>query len=204
MITIEKLLLLDKNDLQDFSEGINKDDLDFLVELLNEKDDKIRYQAFLLLQSRSINFDDVYPYWDLFSGKLTNDNSYQRSIGLMLIAQNTKWDKDNKIDKVIDRYLRLLNDEKPITVRQCIQSLEKIIPYKQNLHLKVADELMKINILNQKETMRKLIQTDILNILILIRSHNTNDKIESYIFKAITGGILDAKTIKQFEMKLKK
>ena len=60
-----------------------------LVEWLSLKDDDIRYQAFLLLQNRSIFFNDVYPFFDTFCEKLKSDNSYQRSIGLMLYDMDT-------------------------------------------------------------------------------------------------------------------
>jgi hypothetical protein len=94
------------------------------------KDDNIRYQAFLILQSRSIFFNDVYSFWDTFRDKLKSDNSYKRSIGLMLIAENVRWDEQNRMEDTIDEYLKLLNDEKPITIRQCIQSLGKVAQFK--------------------------------------------------------------------------
>ena len=151
---------------------------------------------------RSECFDDVYPFWDVFCEKLKSTNSYHRSIGLMLIAHNVRWDKENKIDVIITDYLTLLDDEKSITVRQCIQSLSKIVPYKTHLHNKIANELMSINIMEVKETMRKLIMMDILSILALIRKHQTTDGIEDYIFKALTGGLLDKKSIKLIELML--
>ncbi len=202
MITIEKLMAIDKSDLYEASKVIDKSDLPQLVEWLSEKDDKIRYQTFLLLQARSSCIDDVYPFWDIYRGKLKHENSYQRSIGLMLTAENVKWDKENRIDATIDEYLSLLNDEKPITVRQCIQSLSKIIPYKKQLHSKIAGRLMSINISSIKDTMRKVIVLDILEALVTIRKYKTNDDIERYIINALSGGILDNKTKKQIESKL--
>lgn len=202
MITVERLMSIDKNDLQQASKSIDKTDLPQLVEWLSEKDDKIRYQAFLLLQNRSFHYNDVYPFWDVFLGKLKSENSYQRSIGLMLIAENAKWDVDNKLDLAIDEYLMLLNDEKPITIRQCIQALRRIIPYKDHLHRKIAHKLVSVNISDIKETMRKLILLDILEILALVRKHQTTDEIDSYIFNALSGGILDKKAKKQIESML--
>ncbi len=199
MYNLERLLSIDKNDMSEASKTINSDELRQLVELLSEKDDKIRYQSFLLLQNRSMNFDDVYSYWDTFCEKLKSENSYQRSIGLMLIAENAKWDKDNKIEKIIDEYLLHLNDDKPITIRQCIQSLQKIIPFKRQLHIKIADKLMALDVSSIKATMQKPILMDILGILIMIRKYRTNDEIEGYIFNALSGGLLDNKAIKQVE-----
>lgn len=199
MITIDQLLSIDKNNMEEASKAISKDDLVQLVEWLSEKNDKIRYQAFLLLQARAEYSDEVYTFWDTFRGKLKSDNSYQRSIGLMLIGDNSKWDKEDKLKDTIDEYLLCLNDEKPITVRQCLQSLCKIVQCNSQLHMKIANAIMSINISEVKETMRKVTLTDILSVLAIIRKHGTTDEIEDFIFKALSGGILDKKAIKQVE-----
>ncbi|HHW46938.1 MAG TPA: hypothetical protein GXX17_08585 [Clostridiales bacterium] len=202
MITIEKLISIKKENLLKFSKTLEEEDISQLVEWLTEKDDKLRYNSLLLLEHRSEEYDDVYPFWDIFCEKLRSTNSYQRSIGVMLIAANVKWDRENRIDNIIDDYLRILYDEKPITVRQCIQSLDKIVTYRTNLHNKVANELISIDIMGFKPTMRKLVLYDILNILVLIRKHNSSDEIDTYIIRALTGGLLDKKTIKQIELNL--
>jgi len=202
MFTLESIMSISKNDLQEASKVLSKDNISRLVESLSLKEDNIRYQAFLLLQSRSLLFNDVYPYWDVFKGKLKSDNSYQRSIGLMLIAENVKWDTDNNIEDTIGQYLKLLNDEKPITVRQCIQSLGKIVTSKPSLNDKIASELISIDLMLIKETMRKSILLDILNVLIIIREKHKTPEIENFILKALTGEILDKKSKKQIEVLL--
>ncbi|WP_312441038.1 hypothetical protein [Lacrimispora sp.] len=40
---------------------------------------------------------------------------------ITLIAANAKWDRDNRIDEIIDELLRHVMDEKPVTARQCIK-----------------------------------------------------------------------------------
>jgi len=202
MIKPENLIAMDDNNLSVTAEQLGNEDLPQLVEWLCEKDDKLRYKALLLLQMCSDISDRVYPFWDVFRSKLSHANSYQRSIGLMMIAENTKWDTQNKIDSTIDDYLTLLNDEKPVTVRQCIQALEKIIPYKQHICMKIADRLMGLDIIKIKETMRKLILFDILNILAIIKKYQTNDEIDGYVINALSGEILDKKSKKFIAQKL--
>ncbi len=107
MISIDKLLSLEREEISGAAEAVSQSDIWLLIDLLNEKDDKIRYHALLLLQSRSEYMEDVFPYWDIFCTKLKSDNSYQRNIGLMLLADNVKWDQENKIDQIIDEYLML-------------------------------------------------------------------------------------------------
>lgn len=199
MITIESMMLIDKNALQEESKKLSKDDIPRIVEWLSLKDDDIRYQALLLLQNRSIFFDDVYHHWDIFRNKLKSDNSYQRSIGLMLIAENARWDTERRMEDTIDEYLGLLNDEKPITIRQCIQSLDKIVTYKPELNNKVAAALISFDFMAVKETMRKSILLDILNNLLIIRKNLRKDDIERFILNALSGEILDKKSKKRIE-----
>jgi len=193
---------IDKGNLQEASIGLDENDIPQLVEWLSLKDDNIRYRAFLLLQNRSLFFDDVYPYWDTFRNKLTSDNSYQRSIGMMLIAENVIWDTENRTGDIIDDCLQLLNDEKPITIRQCIQSLGKIASSKPDLNDKIASRLISFNLMAVKETMRKSILLDILNVLCTIRKELKSDKIDSFILNALSGEILDKKSKKQMEARL--
>lgn len=181
------------------SDELSMQDIKCLVELLNEKDNNLRYQAFLLLQNRSQNHDDVFPYFDIFCEKLCSSNSYQRSLGAMLIADNARWDKQNKLDFVIDNYLLLFNDEKPITIRQSIQSLIKIIPYKSQLIDKIKNALINLDLLLIKDTMRKSILVDILTVLATIRKNNKDNQIDSYIAQALTGEILDKKAIAEIK-----
>jgi hypothetical protein len=90
MITIESLMTIDKDQLSEAAKDMDGSGLPLLIELLSEKNDNIRYRAFLALQYRSRFFSDVYPFWEIFRSKLKSDNSYQRSIGLMLIAENAR------------------------------------------------------------------------------------------------------------------
>lgn len=196
------LVHLSESELQEAAEALNKEDIPTLIDQLTSKDDDIRYQAFQILQTRSLLREDVYPYWEIFRNKLNSDNSYHRSIGLMLIARNAKWDTENWMEDTIDAYLSLLNDEKPITIRQCIQALEHIVSAKPVLSEQIAERLISFDLMAVRETMRKSILMDILNILLLIRKERRTDDIENYIIKALSGEILDKKSKKQIEARL--
>ena len=199
MITTESILSMDKGALQEAAKSLSNDDILQLVEWLALQDDNLRYRAFLLLQNRSISCSDVYPYWNAFRDKLTSDTSYQRSIGLMLLAANAKWDTENRMAYTIDEYLERLHDEKPITVRQCIQGLAQIVPYQPDVLGKIAEILISFNLLEIKETMRKSILMDIVNVLLSIRKDFWTDELEGYIRKALSDEVLDKRSKKQIE-----
>lgn len=199
MLSLNSLISFNQDALMEEAGKLGNEEISQLVTWLELKEDKPRYHAFLLLKYRSEVDNSVYSYWDVFKSKLSSENSYQRSIGLMLIAENTKWDSDDRIKDTIKEYLRLLQDDKPITVRQCIQSLSDVIQYKQELTDLIADSLMSLKMETIKETMRKLILMDSLGILIKINSQHKNPKIENYLFGILTGEILDKKSKKLIE-----
>jgi hypothetical protein len=199
MISFESILSIAKDDLPGAAKALDKEDIQKLIEWLSLKDDSIRYQAFLLLQHRSLLFSDVYPYWDTLKSKLKSENSYQRSIALMLIAENARWDAERRMENTLDEFLERLNDEKPITVRQCIQSLGEIAAAKPGLAEVIASRLICFDIMAVKETMRKSILLDILNVLLAIRKVHSTGEIENFIRNALSGELLDKKAKKQIE-----
>ena len=197
MFTETNLIELKKEELSVRATALSSEEIAWLVDLLAEKNDKIRYGAFLLLNERSLTQADVFPYWDVFAQKLVSDNSYQRSIGVMLLAANARWDKEGKTASVLNAFLAILQDEKPITVRQCIQSLLLIVPYHRELAKTIAEHLLSLNLLELRDTMRKLILLDIVEVLLLIRESESIDDVDAYQSAALSGDLLDAKTKKQ-------
>lgn len=180
-VGLERIKLLSREELAAFAAGLEEPELDGLVETLVSKNDEQRYGALLLLLAFTENRDSLYKYWDFFAEKLHSENSYQRSIGLMLIARNAKWDGLCKMKGCIGRYLELCDDEKPVTVRQCIQNLAYILPYHNDLFGTVVQKLVSINLSTRKETQRKLLFQDIGLILTQINESKPDSRIEEYM-----------------------
>ena len=179
MITLDKVFSIEKQDIHVVADTLGKDDIAQLIAWLSEKNDKIRYPSFLLLHERSLHHDDVYPYWDVFEKMLSEPNSFQRNIGLNLIACNAAWDDTNRMENTIDGFLALLYDPKPVTIRQCIQALDCIVSHKAGLHDKITQKLISLDLMNIRESMRKLVLFDILNILVM--SENIKAQMKSMI-----------------------
>lgn len=130
-------------------------------ELLLDKDNNVAYKALRLLQKESEETNCVYSYMDRLSDMLDSDNSYIRTRGLTLLAHNAKWDKDYKIDEIIDKYLKHITDIKPITARQCIKLLPIIAKYKPELRNDILSALHKANISVYDDSMQSLVYKDI-------------------------------------------
>lgn len=91
------------------------------IELLYSKDSAEAYEVLKELQKTSSQSDQVYVYLDEFISMLDSENSYLRSRGIALISANAKWDRNDKINVVIDSYLQHIVDVKPVTARCCIK-----------------------------------------------------------------------------------
>ena len=133
--------------------------------LLFDKNNNIAYKALQELQKESERSDKVYGYMDRLADMLDSDNSYIRTRGLTLIACNAKWDKDNKIDEIIDEYLKHIKDVKPITARQCIKLLPMIAKDKPELKADIVSALQKADISVYADSMQPLVYKDIQNSL---------------------------------------
>ena len=130
-------------------------------ELLFDKNNSVAYKALQLLQKESEETNCVYPYMDRLSDMLDSDNSYIRTRGLTLLAYNAKWDKEYKVDEIIDEYLKHITDVKPITARQCIKLLPIIAKHKPELKNDILSALNKVNISIYDYSMQPLVYKDI-------------------------------------------
>ena len=130
-------------------------------ELLFDKKNIVAYRALQDLQRESEETDCVYAYMDRLSDMLENDNSYIRTRGLTLIAYNARWDRDNKIDEIIDGYLKHITDVKPITARQCIKLLPMIAKDKPELRNDICSALERADISFYDGSMQPLVYKDI-------------------------------------------
>ncbi len=134
-------------------------------ELLFDKNNNTAYKALQMLQKVCGESDKVYCYMDKLADMIGSDNSYIRTRGLTLIAYNAKWDKDNKIDEIIDEYLKHIEDVKPITARQCIKLLPIIAKNKPELKEDIVSALQKADVSIYPDSMQSLVYKDIQNSL---------------------------------------
>lgn len=144
------------------------ENLAVLVSELYLKDTNAAYGALKKLMEENKNNKEVYEFFDKYAEMLYNKNSYIRTRGLLLISACAKWDSENKINGIMDKYLEHVTDEKPITARQCIHALPGIIKYKPELKEKISSALKNADVSKYKESMAPLIIKDINSVLELI------------------------------------
>lgn len=137
------------------------ENIEKLIGSLSDKNDKAAYESLKQLLAESEKTNKVYLYFDALAEMINAEHSYYKTRAMLLIAANARWDTNNKIDEIIDIYLKHIMDEKPITARQIIRALPDIAKYKPDLHKDICAALEKANPEKYPITMRSLIQKDI-------------------------------------------
>lgn len=110
-------------------------------------------------------------FFDKFVDMMNNKtNSFIRTRGLRLIAYHAKWDNENKINSIIEQWLSHIEDEKPITARQCIQDVIVIAKYKPELINVILDTLGHFDQIYDN-SMQKLVYKDRQKVIKIIRQY---------------------------------
>lgn len=138
------------------------EDISRLIGLLLDHDNKAACGAAQELCRLSAASDQVYPYFDRFVTMLESRNSLVRNRGIMLIAANARWDQAGRLAEVLDQYLAHVEDEKPITARQCIQALPQIAAARPELAGRIQAALEAADASRYADSMRPLVQKDLL------------------------------------------
>lgn len=135
-------------------------DIENQIDMLTCLDNKQAYKALKEVLVISQKSNVIYPYFDRFVEMMNNkDNSYIRTRGLRLIAYNAKWDTQNQVNRIIESYLKHIEDDKPITARQCIKDTVIIAKYKPELVDTILNALATTNKIYD-ESMQSLVYKD--------------------------------------------
>ena len=137
------------------------------IDNLSSTDDQIRLDALQdLLRVTESKVDWIYEVWDHLLEKLDNENSYQRSIGILLLCNLTKSDTEDRLRSSLDRLLTHTRDEKFITSRQCIQNIWKAAATNKANREKVLKHLEKRFVECANEKHYNLLRQDIIQSIV--------------------------------------
>lgn len=136
---------------------MNKEEI---LSKLTSKDTVAGYRLFEQMEKDSAKTAVYYDYIDDFVKLLNSKNAYVRIRSFSLICYQARWDEENRIDKYIDKMLMLLNDDKPIVVRKCLEALHELLVFK-NYNDKVLEVLNNMHTQKYADSMKPLIDKDI-------------------------------------------
>ena len=139
---------------------------------LTSKDEKTACALSDKIIAESQETDAWYEYFDDFALLLNYPNSLVRNRVIYIIAANVQWDEEKRFDLIMDDYLSHITDEKPITARQCIKALAQIGQAKPEYIPTIWDALHKADLSKYKDSMRPLIEKDIMQTKQLLSNIN--------------------------------
>lgn len=143
---------------------------------LGSTNDKIRLDALqTILKITEGKVDWVYDVWDDQVARLENGNSYQRSIGIMVLCNLAKSNSENRIEAILDRILAHTRDEKFITSRQCILNAWKLAMTGSRTKAIVLAHLEKQFEDCKEDKHYNLIRQDIIQSMRLLYDNNKDD-----------------------------
>lgn len=134
--------------------------MDIISELTDKNDEKA-YALTKKIAEESKQSNKYYCYLDDFASLLSDSKSYVRTRAFISCCSQAKWDTDNRLKTLLPVMLKLFHDSKPTVVRQCLNAVRELVIHKPELKETVNDELDRINLSDYKESMSKLIDTDV-------------------------------------------
>jgi hypothetical protein len=134
-----------------------------LLDSLWSKNETIRYNChkvlFLLTQEQP---QTLYSKWDYFEEFLESDNTYHKLSAVLLLANLTQIDKDNKFDRLFDRYYDLLDDKSFITAAYVAGASGKIARAKPRLRTRITNRLLNIDKTHHNPERKDLVKASII------------------------------------------
>jgi len=130
-----------------FAEKIiaNPDCINQYLDGLLSKNETYRYNCFKVLYVVSEEKPSLlYPHWDFFINHLRSENNYHKMSTVLIIANLTSVDTENKFETIFDEFYENLKSKKTIVPIYVIKSSGKIVNFKPNLERKITDLLLNI------------------------------------------------------------
>ncbi|MDO4459085.1 MAG: SufBD protein [Clostridia bacterium] len=134
-----------------------------VISRLTSKDDKSACAFADMIIRESRDSDKWFGYFDVFASLLNHSNSFVRNRAFYVLAANVRWDDDNRFENILPEFLKHITDEKPISARQCVKALKEAGESKPAYIPDIIAALDNADLSKYKDSMRPLIEKDILN-----------------------------------------
>ncbi len=142
-----------------------KDDklLGDLLDNLWSKNETIRYNSHkVLLLITEEQPEALYTHWDYFVRFLDSDNTYHKLSAVLLLANLTRVDVNNKFEKIFDKFYGLLDDRSFITAAYISGASGKIAKAKPKLQAKITARLLNIDKTRHPQERKDLVKASII------------------------------------------
>jgi len=124
---------------------------DELVDNLAEKNETLRYNSFLVLNSIAESQPGLlYHYWDTFVYYLKSEKVLQVLVGIELISRLIAADTDNRFEEIADYYFDIINRPNVIPIRYLILNCWRIGKSRPQYILQIRNLIFSIDGINQE------------------------------------------------------
>jgi hypothetical protein len=135
-----------------------------LLENLWSKNETLRYNSSkILFAVTEQKAELLYSKFDDLVKFLDSDNTYHKLSAVLLLGNLTKADKDNKFEKIFNKYFSLMDDKSFITAAYISQASGKIAIAKPKLQTKITNKLLKIDETHHEQERKDLAKAYIID-----------------------------------------
>ena len=171
---------------------------DAIVEGSFEKNETVRYNCSRVL-FRAITQEPrlFYSYWDHFADRVESPNGFHRAVAAQAIAILVPVDSGCRLDPLLGRYLRLLDDPKVMVAHYFIETLDGIYRARPDLQKKIFATLLSIDSTKHLPPRKELLKADVLMVLDrLFEELSLKDRKQAVAFAEAAVGSSSGKTRK--------
>ena len=112
---------------------------------LLSKNETYRFNCFKILYNVSEKKPDLlYSHWDFFITHMRSNNNYHKMSAILIIANLTSVDAENRFEDVFDEFFENLKSKKTIVPIYIVKSSGKIVNHKPDFEGKITDLLLNI------------------------------------------------------------
>ena len=122
-----------------------------LLDGVLSKEDAVRYGSFKALNVLSEKYPEkLYGKWDFFANLINSGNAFHKYIAIYIIANLTKTDPENKVEKLFADYYGLLGDKSVIPAGHVAAKSGIIALAKPELQAEITNRLLDIDSMVQR------------------------------------------------------
>jgi len=161
---------------------INSELISQYLDGLLSKNETYRYNCFKVLNVVSEKKPELlYPHWNFFINHLNSDNNYHQMSAVIIIANITAVDKEQRFEDIFDSFYENLKSEKTIVPIYIIKTSGKIIKYKPHFEGKITDLLINIEKIHPGKQIELVKSAVIESFSEIFKNSSKKDEIMSFV-----------------------
>lgn len=165
--------------------------IDDILSALTDTNDKKAYENTKKIAALSEFTPEYYQYLPEFASLLSDRKSYVRTRAFILCCSQARWDTEGKIEQILPDMMRLLHDEKPTVVRQCLSSVIEIVVFRPELSLQIKKEVESIDLNGYKDSVVPLIKKDCDRVMEILHEQILQNSVASETVPQISNSLTE-------------